>query len=98
MPIEKGFLNEAAEVRFWRLPNIAMVPCGGTHVHSTGEIGAIDLKRDRANKGVERIRITLKDSQPTSSPNLQEVSAISFTKLQKGTPTYKVDRGASLVN
>lgn len=70
LPIEKGFLNEAAEVRFWRLPNIAMVPCGGTHVHSTGEIGAIDLKRDRANKGVERIRITLKDSQPTSSPTL----------------------------
>jgi Ser-tRNA(Ala) deacylase AlaX len=70
LPIEKGFLNEAAEVRYWRLPNIAMVPCGGTHVHSTREIGAIDLKRDRANKGVERIRITLKNSQPTSSPTI----------------------------
>ena len=45
-----------------------MVPCGGTHVRSTGEIGAIDLKRDRANKGIERIRITLKDTQPTSNP------------------------------
>ncbi len=70
LPIEKGFLNEASEIRYWRLPNIAMVPCGGTHVHSTGEIGAIDLKRDQANKGVERIRITLKNSQPTSSPTL----------------------------
>lgn len=68
--IEKGYLNEATEVRYWRLPNIAMVPCGGTHVHSTGEIGSIDLKRDRANKGVERIGITLKDSQTTSNPTL----------------------------
>lgn len=68
LPIEKGFLNEAEEIRYWRLPNIAMVPCGGTHVRSTGEIGAIDLKRDRANKGVERIRITLKDMRPTSYP------------------------------
>jgi Ser-tRNA(Ala) deacylase AlaX len=66
--IEKGFLNEAEQIRYWRLPNIAMVPCGGTHVRSTGEIGAIDLKRDRANKGVERIRITLRDTQPTSNP------------------------------
>ncbi len=37
--------------------------CGGTHVHSTGEIGEIDLKRERVNKGVERIRITLKNTE-----------------------------------
>lgn len=61
LPIEKGYLNESKQIRFWRLPNIAMVPCGGTHVHSTREIGFIDLKRDRANKGVERIRISLKE-------------------------------------
>lgn len=67
LPIEKGYLNEAKQIRFWRLPNIALIPCGGTHVHSTGEIGAIDLKRDRANKGVERIRITLQNSQPTTT-------------------------------
>lgn len=67
LPIEKGFLNEAEQIRYWRLPGIAMVPCGGTHVHTTGEIGEIDLKRDRANKGVERIRITLKNAQPTSN-------------------------------
>ncbi|HEV8051405.1 MAG TPA: alanyl-tRNA editing protein [Parachlamydiaceae bacterium] len=61
LPIEKGYLNEANEIRYWRLPNIAMIPCGGTHVNSTGEIGDINLKRDRANKGVERIRISLKE-------------------------------------
>ncbi len=68
LPIEKGYLNEAKEIRFWRLPNIAIIPCGGTHVNSTCEIGDINLKRDRANKGVERIRITLKEPGPTGTP------------------------------
>jgi Ser-tRNA(Ala) deacylase AlaX len=70
LPIEKGFLSEQEQIRYWRLPHIAIVPCGGTHVRSTGEVGEIDLKRDRANKGVERIRITLKETQPTSKPTL----------------------------
>lgn len=61
-PIEKGFLDEAKQIRYWRIPGIATVPCGGTHVHSTGEVGAIELKRERANKGVERIRIFLEDN------------------------------------
>lgn len=68
LPIEQGFLDEANQIRYWKLPNIATVPCGGTHVRSTGEVGAIELKRDRANKGVERIRITLKNTQATSNP------------------------------
>lgn len=62
LPIEKGFLNEEKQIRFWRLPGIAIIPCGGTHVHSTGEIGEMVLKRDRANKGVERIRISLNEN------------------------------------
>jgi Ser-tRNA(Ala) deacylase AlaX len=68
LPIEKGFLDEPNHIRYWRLPNIAMIPCGGTHVRSTGEVGLIELKRDRANKGVERIRIVLKNNQTTSDP------------------------------
>lgn len=66
LTIEKGFLDETNQIRYWRLPNIATVPCGGTHVRSTGEVGAIELNRDRANKGVERIRILLKNNQTTS--------------------------------
>lgn len=62
LPIEKGFLDEANQIRYWRLPRIATVPCGGTHVRSTAEVGPIKLKRDRANKGVERIRITLQNT------------------------------------
>ncbi len=68
LPIEKGFLDKTNQIRYWRLPNIATIPCGGTHVRSTGEIGAIELKRDRANKGVERVRITLKYTRTTSDP------------------------------
>jgi Ser-tRNA(Ala) deacylase AlaX len=68
LPIEKGYLDEAKQIRYWRLPDIAMIPCGGTHVKSTREIGDILLKRDRANKGVERIRITLKETEPTGTP------------------------------
>ncbi len=70
LPIEKGFLNEEKQIRYWRLPGIARVPCGGTHVRTTIEIGEVELKRDRANKGVERIRINLKDPGPTSCPTL----------------------------
>lgn len=45
----------------WRIQNIAKVPCGGTHVNSTAEVGMVKLKRDNAGKGIERIRITLVD-------------------------------------
>jgi alanyl-tRNA synthetase len=35
------------------------VPCGGTHIKKTGEIGAIALKRNNIGKGKERIEILL---------------------------------------
>lgn len=35
------------------------MPCGGTHVHSLGEIGKIKLKRKNLGSGKERIEITL---------------------------------------
>ncbi len=65
MPIEKGYLNEAEQIRFWRIPGLAMVPCGGTHVQSTREVGKVTLKREKSSKGVERIRIKLVDETPT---------------------------------
>jgi Ser-tRNA(Ala) deacylase AlaX len=65
MPIEKGYLNEAEQIRFWRIPGLAMVPCGGTHVQSTREVGRAALKRERSSKGVERIKIKLVDETPT---------------------------------
>jgi Ser-tRNA(Ala) deacylase AlaX len=65
LPIEKDYLDEATQRRYWRIPGVALVPCGGTHVRSTGQVGKITLKREKANKGVERIKIKLVDEQPT---------------------------------
>ncbi len=37
------------------------MPCGGTHVARTGEIGRVKLKRKNIGKGKERVEITLLD-------------------------------------
>lgn len=58
-PIETGYMNREKRHRYWRIEGLATVPCGGTHVKSTSEVGYVNLKRKRANKGVERIYITL---------------------------------------
>ena len=60
-PIEKGWLDRDTERRYWKIEGFAQVPCGGTHVRSTGEVGAVTLKRDRPGKGIERIVIRLVD-------------------------------------
>lgn len=57
--IETGYMNREKRQRYWRIEGLATVPCGGTHVKSTSEIGYVNLRRKRANKGVERIYITL---------------------------------------
>ncbi len=36
-----------------------LMPCGGTHVRNTGEIGGIKLKRKNIGAGKERIEVTL---------------------------------------
>ncbi len=46
------------EIRIWKCGPIEM-PCGGTHVNNTSEIGVIKLKRKNPGKGVERIETTL---------------------------------------
>lgn len=59
LPIEKGYINHEKRHRYWRIEGLATVPCRGTHVKSTAEVGYVNLRRKRANKGVERIYITL---------------------------------------
>ncbi|SLN13658.1 alanyl-tRNA editing protein [Oceanibacterium hippocampi] len=61
LAIESAFSDEAAERRFWRIPGFAAVPCGGTHLKRTGEVGRIACKRDNIGKGKERIVIRLAD-------------------------------------
>lgn len=59
--IQTGFSDIVTQRRFWRIEGFAEVPCGGTHVKSTGEIGFISLKRLHPGKSIERIEIRLID-------------------------------------
>lgn len=61
--IVSAFSDAAAERRYWQIPEFAPVPCGGTHLKRTGEIGAIELKRRNIGKGKERIEIYV-DERP----------------------------------
>lgn len=57
LPIESAFSDHAAEQRYWKIDGFARVPCGGTHLRKTGEIGTVSLKRHNIGKGRERIEI-----------------------------------------
>jgi len=60
-PIVSAFSDEAAERRYWKIREFAEVPCGGTHLRRTGEVGAIALRRRNVGKGKERIEIAVDD-------------------------------------
>ena len=55
--IISAFSDEEKEKRYWEIRGFAKVPCGGTHLKKTGEIGEIVLKRKNPGKGKERIEI-----------------------------------------
>lgn len=59
-PIVSAFSDEAAGLRYWEVEGFARVPCGGTHLKRTGEVGEIELKRKNIGKGKERIEVFLK--------------------------------------
>lgn len=59
LEIRTGFDDEVNERRYWEIEGLSRVPCGGTHVRRTGEIGPIRLKRDNIGKGKERVEIHL---------------------------------------
>ena len=58
--IEKDYSDIATQRRYWKIDGFAQVPCGGTHVDKTSEVGFVTLKRDRPGKSIERIEIRLK--------------------------------------
>ena len=60
--IISAFEDEAQERRYWELPGFARVPCGGTHLRRTGEVGRIRLKRTNIGGGKERIDIFLESA------------------------------------
>ena len=55
--IVSAYSDEAEERRYWEVAGFARVPCGGTHLKRTGEVGKIQLKRDNIGKGKERIEV-----------------------------------------
>ena len=59
-PIISAFSDEATSQRYWEIAGFTRVPCGGTHLRTTGEVGDIELKRKNIGKGKERIEIYLK--------------------------------------
>lgn len=59
LEIRTGFVDESNERRYWEIEGHSRVPCDGTHVRRTGEIGPIRLKRDNIGKGKERVEIYL---------------------------------------
>ena len=58
-PIVSAYSDEGNERRYWEVAGFARVPCGGTHLKQTGEVGRIELKRDNIGKGKERIGVYL---------------------------------------
>lgn len=59
--IQTGFSDITNQRRFWKIDGFAEVPCGGTHVKSTAEVGFVSLKRSHPGKSIERIEIKLVD-------------------------------------
>ncbi len=57
--IQKGYSDLENQRRYWKIDGFAQVPCGGTHVKSTAEVGFVTLKREHPGKGIERIEIRL---------------------------------------
>lgn len=45
--IKTGYLDSKAQRRFWKIEGFAEVPCGGTHVKSTAEVGFVTLKKSQ---------------------------------------------------
>ena len=59
--IKTGFSNVENQRRYWEIEGFSKVPCGGTHVKSTAEVGYITLKRVNICGGKERVEIRLVD-------------------------------------
>ena len=51
LEIKTAFDDEPNERRYWEISGFSRVPCGGTHVKRTGEIGTIKLKRNNKGQG-----------------------------------------------
>ena len=60
--IISAFSDEEKEERYWEIKGFSRVPCGGTHLRKTAEIGEIELKRKNVGKNKERIEIYVSEN------------------------------------
>jgi Ser-tRNA(Ala) deacylase AlaX len=58
-PIVSDWDDRELNRRSWQVEGFAKVPCGGTHLKRTSEVGRIALARRNIGRGKERIEITL---------------------------------------
>lgn len=61
LPIESRFTDAERLRRCWYIEGFSQVPCGGTHLRRTGEVGRIRLKRNHIGAHKERVEIYLVD-------------------------------------
>jgi len=59
LAIKSAFEDEPNERRYWEIDGFSRVPCGGTHIRRTSEVGPIKLKRNNIGRGKERVEIFL---------------------------------------
>lgn len=57
---------EEPEAWYWECENFRC-SCGGTHVHKTGDLGSINIKRKSTGKNNERLMVTLSDNKITEA-------------------------------
>lgn len=61
LDIISAFSDEGNGRRYWEVEGFSKVPCGGTHLKKTGEVGEMKLKRNNIGRGKERIEIYLSE-------------------------------------
>jgi alanyl-tRNA synthetase len=64
LEIANAPVESQPEALMWYCADMRM-PCGGTHVRSTAEVGPLRLQRKRQGSNLERLYIYLADSEPS---------------------------------
>jgi alanyl-tRNA synthetase len=60
LPITHMPERDGSDRLLWKIEPFEAVPCGGTHVRNTGEIGRVYVRRgSKPGRGKERIEVTL---------------------------------------
>lgn len=59
LEIISAFEDEENERRYWEIEGFKRVPCNGTHIRRTGEVGELHLTRVSVEPGIERIELRL---------------------------------------